>query len=98
MKTLTNEECALLYGDSSWDDSFHKSILCAIPHGEHSNSNSGLCYGDAGNPLVKDNLLVGIAIWNSPHDTPCDKAPPGQFGRISEYLTWIKKHVNVSIL
>lgn len=98
MKTITNEECALLYGPNQWDDFIDKSILCAIPYGERdANQYSGLCHGDAGSPLVKDSLLIGIAIWNHPEDTQCGKGTPDQFTRISEYLTWIKKHVNVSI-
>lgn len=97
MKTLTNEECALLHGPSKWDDSIDRSVLCAIPQGYDSNHHIELCDGDAGSPLVKDGLLIGIAIWNFEDGRPCDSAIPNQFTRISEYLAWIKKHVNVSI-
>lgn len=96
MKTLTNEECALLCGPSHWDDSIDKSILCAIPYGDQYDPSSGLRQDDSGNPLIKDGFLVGIAIWSSSNDKPC-KGTPDQFTRISEYLTWIKNHVNVTI-
>lgn len=99
MKTLSNEECILLYGSSledtnSWDGTIDKSIICTIVQEESVNDFNGLCYRDAGSPLVKDGRLIGTAI----HDF-CNMGPdtPDQFTRISEYLDFIKKHVNVVI-
>lgn len=70
------------------------SILCAFYR-----YGNGLCHGDGGNPLVLNNKIVGIALWDvSDVKSPCAIGKPDRFTRVSYYLDWIENHVNVSIV
>ncbi|XP_031778354.1 serine protease homolog 126 isoform X2 [Nasonia vitripennis] len=46
----------------------------------------GLCYGDAGNPLVAEGVQIGIGSWGS----PCALGYPDVFTRVYSYVDWIR--------
>lgn len=100
LTTLTNDECNQRLGSTtSLPKSIDQSILCAF-----YKYGIGLCHGDAGTPLMQgpmfgtENILIGIGIWNVAESEPCGIGLPDQFTRISHYLSWIRKHVNVAII
>lgn len=94
LKTLSNEDCMQKYGENA-SKFIDDSILCAFS--SFSTYGVGLCHGDAGNPLVLNGRLVGIALWDVAESSPCAIGKPDQYTRISSYLSWITNHVNVSI-
>lgn len=47
----------------------------------------GVCHGDSGGPMVKDDTVVGITSWGR----GCAIAgQPGVYTRVSEMLAWIE--------
>lgn len=94
LKTISNADCIQKYGENA-SEFIDNSIMCAVS--SFYTYGVGLCHGDAGNPLVLNGRLVGIALWDVHKSAPCALGKPDQYTRISSYLDWIKNHVNVSI-
>ncbi|XP_063386894.1 arginine esterase-like [Cydia fagiglandana] len=47
----------------------------------------GICFGDSGSPLVRNNTLVGLASFIS--DTNCRRAKLGLFANVAPFVSWI---------
>ncbi|XP_076750488.1 chymotrypsin-1-like [Xylocopa sonorina] len=69
-----NTECKKTY------DMLQDSHICTV-----SNIGAGGCYGDAGDPLVIDNIQIGIFSFG----TPCAVGKPDVFTRVSSFESWI---------
>lgn len=91
VSTLLKEDCIQKY-EGNASEFVDDSILCGF-----SRYGVGLCHGDAGDPLVLNNRLIGIALWDVPESSPCAIGKPNFFTRISSYLNWIENYVNVNI-
>lgn len=48
-----------------------------------------LCFGDEGNPLVKNGTLIGIASWGC----ECQTKNPGVYTKIYSHLYWIEQEL-----
>ncbi|CAH1995189.1 unnamed protein product [Acanthoscelides obtectus] len=56
-------------------------------------SKKNFCLGDAGSPLVVDNVQVGIASFGS--DLGCEAGFPGIYTRMTSYVGWLLVYSNV---
>ncbi|CAB3377877.1 Hypothetical predicted protein [Cloeon dipterum] len=82
LDVFSDEEClnAYLYGPTE------RSICAGMSIG--SDSQLGICGGDAGGPLIVDGIQVGIISWAR---VPCGEPGfPAVFAQVSYYTDWIK--------
>lgn len=82
--TLTNDDCRRMHNDSD-APIYNYGTLCAYSGKE----GVGVCSGDSGGPLVHNDELIGVASWA----VLCAQGVPDGFTRVSQYYSWIKKHV-----
>lgn len=85
MKTLTNQQCRTLVNHHR-DELLYNTIVCA-----QSVENEDSCT-DSGSPLISDDHLIGLALWN----TPQDQSQIFEFIRIAPFYSWIKQYINES--
>lgn len=83
MFTMSNYECRARH--DTIVPIFDYGTICAYS----GRVGAGLCSGDSGGPLIYNNTLIGIASWV----VPCGLGFPDGFTRISEYASWIEKHI-----
>lgn len=80
---VETSQCQSLYTDAN----ITKNMFCA---GDLVNGGKDSCDGDSGGPVVQNNRLVGIISWGK----GCAlKQFPGVYTKISNYIDWIKKHL-----
>ncbi|KAF5286568.1 hypothetical protein FQA39_LY16251 [Lamprigera yunnana] len=75
LKALTLRDCINAYPGNN----INNNHVCALEYGR------GGCDGDNGNPLVANNLLIGILSWG----IPCATGKPDVFSNIATYNNWI---------
>ncbi|XP_046456352.1 brachyurin-like [Daphnia pulex] len=78
---ISNEECALTYGETITD-----GIICISTAGGR-----GSCNGDSGGPLtfVNDGIHNQVGVVSFGSSQGCDKNLPAGFSRVSFYAEWI---------
>lgn len=81
---MTNDECRKLHNDKNAPINDF-GTLCAYS----GRLEYGICKGDSGSPLVVDEEVIGVASWS----TKCARGVPDGFTRVSEYVSWIEKHI-----
>lgn len=64
-------------------DYMSKVTICSA----RTEDKPGICFGDSGSALVRDNTLVGIASYIS--DTNCTTAKLGLFANVAPFVSWI---------
>lgn len=84
--SLTMESCINKYSDVSRKqypeaDYIRENVMCTS-----NGFGRGLCLGDRGNPLVKDDTLYGIASWC----VECSSNYPNLYTKVYPYLDWIQ--------
>lgn len=82
--TLTNEDCRALYGPNI---KIPGNVICA-----QGFKFDGVCWLDAGGPLVVGDLLVGVNMWVSQYSP--SHPSPRLHARVSNYLSWINSRVD----
>ncbi|XP_044021280.1 chymotrypsin-1-like [Aphidius gifuensis] len=79
---INNEDC---------ENYHHRKIypqhLCTL-----KDRGYGFCTGDAGNPLVYENTIVGIASWV----VSCARGMPDVYTRVYQFVPWIKAILKMS--
>lgn len=86
--SITSQECVDRYDKhfvQNFGDAFHEDFICA-----ENPTGRALCYGDEGNPVVKDGILVGIVT----DGCYCGWKIPGVFTKVYSYIDWIKDEMN----
>ncbi|XP_055904982.1 chymotrypsin-2-like [Eupeodes corollae] len=71
-------KCKEMYKGDNGVDVGH---ICSLS----ANTETGVCHGDSGAPLVSDGKLVGIVNWGE----PCAKGLPDVHASVSFYHNWI---------
>ncbi|KAF5269627.1 hypothetical protein FQR65_LT05966 [Abscondita terminalis] len=79
--TITNQQCAQVYGSSINDGS-----LCCQGFPQHST-----CSGDSGGPLVywNGNYVQHVGVVSFVHRSGCASGNPSGYARTSYYRSWI---------
>jgi len=82
---FSDEECR-----NRHEEIVHPSHICAgLPEGGR-----GGCSGDAGSPLLVNDIVVGLGSWSvRPQD--CGGTVPGVYTQVSYYREWIRQITGV---
>jgi elastase-2 len=82
---IGNSVCSRFY-----DDSIYSTDICTM--GKHKES---VCDGDSGGPLciLNTNILIGVVSYY--HGTSCESGFPSGYMRVTSYLNWISKTMNI---
>ncbi|EDV90650.1 chymotrypsin-2 [Drosophila grimshawi] len=79
---LNVDDCRKTLGDTEDVDLGHVCV--------QMKSGKGVCYGDAGGPLINDRQqLVGIGNWG----IPCARGFPDVYSRVAFYNDWIRSTI-----
>lgn len=81
VKTVRPRECIRMVGEQQ---TVSRASLCTL-----TRYGKGACLGDAGSPLVANNLLIGVVSLVK----PCATGHPDVFTRVSEYSDWIQSTI-----
>ncbi|CAH3905670.1 chymotrypsin-2-like [Pieris brassicae] len=79
---LSIENCKDVLGDLP-----NEKRLCTVPQ----RKGTSICIGDAGNPLVEDNAVVGVASFIL---FDCGSKYPDGYASVFAYKDWIKKNMS----
>lgn len=86
--TLTIEECSKQLQHTANVENYkelipnvNENFICTA-----NTNGSGLCYGDSGNPLVFNEVLIGIASWN----IECAQIFPDVYTKVYPHMDWIE--------
>lgn len=82
VSTITNQEC--YDGHRLTIQSLPETVICTLNFLGH-----GGCEGDSGGPLIVGGKLTGLASWGE----NCALGKPDVYTKVSDYITWIKKHI-----
>ncbi|KAL1402568.1 hypothetical protein pipiens_006034 [Culex pipiens pipiens] len=85
VQVITNEECREVFNDYH-QERLHDNTVCT-----RGADGSGICLGDAGGPLVANNILVGIISWG----IPCGMGMPDVYARMSAHRAWVLVHTMI---
>ncbi|KAG5684148.1 hypothetical protein PVAND_013389 [Polypedilum vanderplanki] len=85
MMTISNNLCSTLVQNTNARGWITNEKICAVGQ----QSNSGICSGDSGSPLVLRNTVIGITSWTV---RPCGQYP-SVFIRVSNHLSWIRENL-----
>uniref|UniRef100_A0A336MEC4 CSON014216 protein n=1 Tax=Culicoides sonorensis TaxID=179676 RepID=A0A336MEC4_CULSO len=78
--TITNEDCRNAHTAGGMGNVIIENVICA-----NTTTSQGMCNGDAGGPMVKDDKLIGLVSWG----VPCARGYPDVYVRISSHVDWI---------
>ncbi|XP_013149294.1 PREDICTED: trypsin, alkaline C-like [Papilio polytes] len=83
VRTINNAECASRYLNWPRPHTVTSNMICA---GFLDGAADGTCFGDAGGPLIYDNMVIGIASWGK---TCANGTYPDVSTSVSSYTNWI---------
>ncbi|RXG58547.1 Brachyurin [Armadillidium vulgare] len=88
--SITNEECAEVYGPTVTEDTICTDTLP---------NNQGTCTGDSGGPLnyVVDEKTYSRGITSFVSSEGCEAGLPDGFVRTSHFLDWISEKTGIAI-
>lgn len=88
MTTISNDKCAQFYLD------IVPSKICAWDR----KTKEGTCRGDSGSPLIETvngtQIQIGVVSGGDPES--CEIGSPISFTRVSSYIDWIEKRVQIA--
>ncbi|XP_048000759.1 trypsin beta-like [Leguminivora glycinivorella] len=90
VRTVKQEEC-LSHGTNRLLRRYLEPYLDCISNvticSTRTENKPGMCFGDSGSPLVRNNILVGIASYITDRD--CKRARLGLFTNVAPFVDWI---------
>lgn len=87
VRTVNNDLCAERYLNWPSQPLVTKNMICA---GLLDVSADGTCFGDAGGPLIYDDIVIGLASWGR---TCANGTYPDVSTSVASYTNWIVETV-----